>query len=917
MKPARFVAIVLALLASRVSGEALAGARPDLKKLGAALTGADLEAWSAAARELAACRPHPLNDGWFVAHPTHSGGRIPGGAEVRSALEGALASKDPKRRVLAVDALVGLSATGVGRPTPYYALKQALRLKKEASPTPDMIKLANDPEPRVRAGVLWLWRLDDNRSARPLALKLLRDPAPAVRAQAILVLARFGTSDQAIDSICEALRDEDPQVRIAALHAVVAFRAERAAERVLALLQDKDPAVRHAAAMAVGWLELGDGADRLHQLLDDKGEGVVIWYSMVIPGSSSWRTHEGTRSAATVAGAAMWALGQLGDVRVVPRLLKELRVQAKGKRESDGTVSWYAYPKDWYAPTAAYALGRIGDPRALGPLNQALARGDVAHRARGALSAMELSLYEAIPYRPLSYPRHVLEWRRRPDGLCEYPRQFIPHLYGYKGLAPEEFLRQVFVPRKDYPKDHPLSLVADFPRVRVGALECLGRYIDSPKLRGLLVKLAAEKDPTLRWGAAYVLARAGDPRAKALAREIPKEPADARLLAALALCELGDERAVPVLREHLDAREVSWQLLLAQALVRLGDSQGVRKLAALAEGTEKARPHAAAAHALAQDGGDDAVYVLESWAQRNNWGESALEGLSRLAHQGKLSRDRLVQAVRARIRDRYAPVVCAEHRLWELRAELLDYLADHYRMAPRFHGHSINVPWALAAIGDYAVLTRALELVKDEHAEVRGAAATTLGDMRAKPIAPTLIALTKDRVPAVRIAAARALGCWRPSGGADQRLDVLAALRKMDEDPNLSVRLEAAAARAKLGDPSAKPPLEAIVTEGPNRRRFIAQAALAALGQKNHLSALRDALMTELRRVDLRNCPRAYELIRLLGWCGAAESLELLEKIPSLPCADAEPYDGGAQRRSLLAAASLARWRIRRGQRQH
>jgi hypothetical protein len=176
-----------------------------------------------------------------------------------------------------------------------------------------------------------------------------------------------------------------------------------------------------------------------------------------------------------------------------------------------------------------------------------------------------------------------------------------------------------------------------------------------------------------------------------------------------------------------------------------------------------------------------------------------------------------------------------------------------------------------------------------------------------------LIALMKDRVPAVRIAAARALGFWA-ARQADKSA-ALAALRRAEQDePNLHVKLEALAARARLGDRSTKRPLEAIVEEGPEWRRFTARAALVALGEKTHLAALHEQLMAELARVNLSHSPRPYEIIRLLGWCGDPASLKLLDRIPVMPCADADPYDGGEQRRSLLAACSLASWRIRREQ---
>jgi len=178
-----------------------------------------------------------------------------------------------------------------------------------------------------------------------------------------------------------------------------------------------------------------------------------------------------------------------------------------------------------------------------------------------------------------------------------------------------------------------------------------------------------------------------------------------------------------------DRNDVRWQLLIGSALVRAGDASAIRKLGALAEDeTKDSYVRSSAIRALARNGDERAAYVLESWVHRRFWDDAPLEGPSRLAHEGKVSRKTLVKAVKGLIskdsllgRWQYGVVTCAEHRLYEFRNDLI---------------------------------------------------------------------------------------------------------------------------------------------------------------------------------------------IRILGWCGDSSSLGLLNKIPLLPCADSDPYDGGEQRRSLLAACSLAKWRI-------
>ena len=161
-------------------------------------------------------------------------------------------------------------------------------------------------------------------------------------------------------------------------------------------------------------------------------------------------------------------------------------------------------------------------------------------------------------------------------------------------------------------------------------------------------------------------------------------------------------------------------------------------------------------------------------------------------------------------------------------------------------------------------------------------------------------------------AAACALGYYASQREASGRAEILAALTAMGENPNLHVRLEALAARAKMGDASTREPLRAAVEDGPEWRRLIARAALVALGEKHHFRVLHEQLMTELQKVDFHNSARPFEIIRLLGWCGDPDSLPLFEKVPALPCADVTPYDGGQQSRDILSACSLAKWRINR-----
>jgi hypothetical protein len=107
-------------------------------------------------------------------------------------------------------------------------------------------------DPRTRAARLAslgkLGRRSDDGAVAELSRLLAQDPDPAVRTQAAGILGRSGNA-RATPALTAALGDQQPSVRIQAVHALRRIEGERAAESLArVLLSDPDPSVRRVTA---------------------------------------------------------------------------------------------------------------------------------------------------------------------------------------------------------------------------------------------------------------------------------------------------------------------------------------------------------------------------------------------------------------------------------------------------------------------------------------------------------------------------------------------------------------------------------------------------------------------------------------------------------------------------------------------
>jgi HEAT repeat protein len=271
--------------------------------------------------------------------------------------------------------------------------------------------------------------------AVPAVLRALQDHSPEIRAAAAKILGQAGTP-QVIEPLVQALHDPDSQVRRSAAHAIEQAGAPQALEALLAASRDPDHEVRRAVARALGHtadsraiptlisairsrspelvkagaqslVQIGGPAvgqlipllreadEELHEIIADIlahiGSSAVLPLVEAMQNATppvneyAARILGRTRDSRAVwplinaledpllACPAMLALGKLGDVRAVDRLLELLDSKTDSIQQA-----------------AAIGLGGIGDPRAVEPLIKVLKAGDYNTRKDAAEALLQM-----------------------------------------------------------------------------------------------------------------------------------------------------------------------------------------------------------------------------------------------------------------------------------------------------------------------------------------------------------------------------------------------------------------------------------------------------------------------------------------------------------------------------------------------
>ena len=169
----------------------------------------------------------------------------------------------------------------------------------------------------------------DDNSVGPLIFAL-KDKDTAVRCAAAKALVRF-RDRRAVETLIQMLRDPAPLARAAAAESLGQIGDPAALNPLVGFLRDSDPIVRSIAARSLdrlGWIP-GSNSHRvlqilatgnLDQLIELGPEGVAPLLDLLRNGPPNKQL------------AALKALNQIGDPRVVPAMLEALRKQNRALR---------------------------------------------------------------------------------------------------------------------------------------------------------------------------------------------------------------------------------------------------------------------------------------------------------------------------------------------------------------------------------------------------------------------------------------------------------------------------------------------------------------------------------------------------------------------------------------------------------
>ncbi|MEJ5185587.1 MAG: HEAT repeat domain-containing protein, partial [Candidatus Geothermincolales bacterium] len=216
-----------------------------------------------------------------------------------------------------------------------------------------LINALKHDDPDRRKGAAWaLGVMRDERAVEYLA-KVLTEDEPQVRRAAAWALGVIG-DPRGVPSLIAALKDEDPEVRRKAAWALGEIGDERAKEPLILALQDPDNDVKRVASLVLermGWEPTEMVSEIRAMIASRKWDSLAGMGEVAVQALIEALDDEDPETREKAA----WALGEIGDVRAVEPLIRKLGDDAAAVRIK-----------------AAWSLGKIGDERAREPLSQAL-----------------------------------------------------------------------------------------------------------------------------------------------------------------------------------------------------------------------------------------------------------------------------------------------------------------------------------------------------------------------------------------------------------------------------------------------------------------------------------------------------------------------------------------------------------------
>ena len=670
---------------------------------------------------------------------------------------------------------------------------------------PQLVDLGKTDENLRLAALEALGRLGDTRVVRAIVTAARWDTDVAVRQRAIKTLGQLGDT-WAIDPLLAVLDDNAPPLRASAATALGQIENERAVESLTEALKDDDEVVRRKAISALGriWklpqlVRLGDDSEavrgRAALALGRLGDMRVVQ-----PLVAALRDQDG----AACASAAM-ALGQLGSAQTVEPLISVLLT----RKEPAARMN------------AAKAMGELGNKRAIKPLIVTLKDPERNVRWSAVKALGRLRAEQAIePLIAMFEDRDVQE--SAVTALAQIGRPAVLSLIA------------AFTERKR--------------EVRIGAARALGQIGGTHALEALLISLREDKDRIVRARVAVALGQIGGAQAIKALVAILREGGDkiVRASAAISLGQAGGAQAIEALVATLknkDEDETVWRMAIralgliwnllpvarlsdeeatvrrdaAVALGQLGDERAIEPLKA----TLRDRDEAVRRKAISALG---RIWMLPQLVRLGD--DGATERKDAAAALGQLGNVRAVEPLITALRDSSAIVRLAATQalgqLGNVRAvePLIAVLDDSDRQVQQ------GAVEALQCLASSAIPRLITALQDSDYWFRRRRVAETLAQI-GEP--GSLIEALQQDDRHVRRSAAGALVQWGGIQAVEPLINVL-------RDDDYYVRRRAAEALGRIGDARAvKPLIEVLKWDDDWRAR---RAAAEAMGDIGHPSAV-------------------------------------------------------------------------------
>ncbi|MGE5358759.1 MAG: HEAT repeat domain-containing protein [Bacteroidales bacterium] len=455
------------------------------------------------------------------------------GPRVTDLLVQQLAAEDPETQQAAVIALGRIGDRRATRPLldlmernrdTILTAAGALAMIGDASAFERLFAFVADEDAAVRQGVIAALNSIGHPSMGAHARRLLDSPDPRARESAVKIAGYFGYA-QCIDALIARCRDEDEEVRRAALEHLPFLDDPRVVPTLVTALAEDTPRARSAAAHALGRVEDQDVGGPLLEALRD-ADSWVRYFAVRAVGQHRMATAVDTISGILRTDPAMHV-----------RLAAIEALGAIGSEEAVAALAPLCGETGDLASAALRALGGVGHKAAWPPLREALKADDPRQKTE-AIRAVSACGGEEAPT--------LLEWAAAASADPAIIREAI------QGLAR---LGSTSGPPADDAVDALVRLTSD-PAQRERAVAALGALPASASDR--VAAGLADPRPHVRCAVVEALGRMRHQRATARLRTaLDDTDAEVRSAAIGALTHLGsrglDTRLAALARSDPDA----------------------------------------------------------------------------------------------------------------------------------------------------------------------------------------------------------------------------------------------------------------------------------------------------------------------------------------------------------------------------